>query len=76
VQVEQFGYNLLYNSYVHESNSAILYLTLDLDVDDFGVNYVGRLHAEHLVQTLKSLYTTIRRALMRYYSHLGIRCET
>jgi hypothetical protein len=32
-------------------------ITFTLVVDDFGVKYVGREHAEHLIATLRALYT-------------------
>jgi hypothetical protein len=32
-------------------------ISFSLVVDDFGVKYVGREHAEHLIDTLRSLYT-------------------
>jgi hypothetical protein len=34
-------------------------ITFSLTVDDFDVKYVGRKHAEHLVQALQSLYTVM-----------------
>jgi hypothetical protein len=46
-------------------------ITFSLVVDDFGVKYVGREHAEHLVATLEKLYTSRRigQALNTVASH-------